>query len=260
MRPYTVYMHTNKINGKRYIGITCNKPEDRWGSEGAGYLRKQPNGKYSQPLFARAILKYGWESFETTLLFEGLSEAEAKSKEIELIASYHTYSKDPECWGYNNTPGGDGNRIYDSIEEAEAANKAKCRRWYEEHHQYCIDKANKYKQDNLEKVTEQRAKRYRDNREQYLEQYRKRYAKNKEAELADKKVYYAKNRQQILDNKREYLSLVTTLRAQVRDLDAKYPNVISDEDRVKLQTAHGCRNKTYLYGLLQKFTDLSLSI
>jgi hypothetical protein len=253
-------MHTNKINGKRYIGITCNKPEDRWGSEGAGYLRKQPNGKYSQPLFARAILKYGWESFETTLLFEGLSEAEAKSKEIELIASYHTYSKDPECWGYNNTPGGDGNRIYDSIEEAEAANKAKCRRWYEEHRQYCIDKANKYKQDNLEKVTEYQAKYKQNNKAYFSDKCKKRYAKNREAELADKKVYYTENRQQILDSKREYLSLVTTLRAQVRDLDAKYPDVISDEDRVKLQTAHGCRNKTYLYGLLQKFTDLNLSI
>ncbi len=260
MRKFIVYMHTNKINGKRYIGITCNKPEDRWGSAGAGYLRKQPNGKYSQPLFARAILKYGWENFETTILFGDLREADAKAKEIELIAFYHTYSKDPKCWGYNNTPGGDGNRVYDSIEEAEAASKANQKRWYEEHRQYCIEKSKKYVQDNLEKVKERRAIRYQDNRACHLDKCKERYAKHRDAELASKKVYYTENRQQILDNKREHLLQIATLREQIRNLDTQYPNVISDEDRVKLQTAHGSRNKTWLKSLLQKFTDLNLSI
>ena len=91
----------------------------------------------------------------------------------------------------------------------------------------------------------------------WIETIYRNHAKNRDTELANKKVYYAKNRQQILNNKRDYLAQVTTLRDQVRKLDAKYPNVISNEDRLKLQTAHGCRNKTYLKSLLQKFTDLN---
>lgn len=37
---YSIYVHLNKINGKKYIGITCKKPEIRW-ANGLGY-KKQP--------------------------------------------------------------------------------------------------------------------------------------------------------------------------------------------------------------------------
>ena len=36
-RCYTVYMHVCKEeNEKTYVGITCQEPETRWGSNGLG--------------------------------------------------------------------------------------------------------------------------------------------------------------------------------------------------------------------------------
>lgn len=44
---YTVYEHINKINGKKYIGITSQNPERRWGNNRNGYK--------SSPYFYSAI-------------------------------------------------------------------------------------------------------------------------------------------------------------------------------------------------------------
>lgn len=94
-----VYKHTNKINGKCYIGIVLGgrKPEQRWGIGGKNYLG---NKQYK---FARAILKYGWNNFEHEILFTGLTVEEAKEKEKELIQKYDSFHN-----GYNSTLGGDG--------------------------------------------------------------------------------------------------------------------------------------------------------
>lgn len=93
---FIVYCHLNKVNGKRYIGITSQKPNERF---------RNGNGYKSSPHFYRAIQTYGWESFEHQILCNDLSEDEAKEKEKAFIAKYNTMDS---RFGYNLTPGGEG--------------------------------------------------------------------------------------------------------------------------------------------------------
>lgn len=93
MKEFIVYMHENKINHKKYIGITCQKPSQRWrGGKG-----------YKIGAFKKAIDKYGWNNFEHNILYEHLSKEEACEKEIEMIDKYKTMNKK---YGYNMCEGG----------------------------------------------------------------------------------------------------------------------------------------------------------
>ena len=93
---YCVYCHINKINGKRYIGITCKKPERRW-ANGYGYK--------DSPRFWNAIQKYGWDNFCHNILFDGLTREQACQMEVYLISRFMTRD---ERFGYNISMGGDG--------------------------------------------------------------------------------------------------------------------------------------------------------
>lgn len=94
MKDFIVYMHENKINHKKYIGITCQKPSQRWrGGKG-----------YKIGLFKKAIDKYGWDGFEHIILYSGLSKENACKKEIALISKYNTMDAN---FGYNLCEGGE---------------------------------------------------------------------------------------------------------------------------------------------------------
>lgn len=105
---WVVYCHTNLKNGKKYVGITCQKPERRW-RNGAGY----PTGA-----FHNAVDKYGWTSFSHEILFSDLTEDQAKQIEKDLILSLHTNDKQ---YGYNITDGGDGTCGYERSPEEKRA-------------------------------------------------------------------------------------------------------------------------------------------
>lgn len=95
MSKYLVYIHINKINGKKYIGITSKNPIRRWGKDGSGYKGQR---------FYNAIQKYGWNNFKHVIIADNLTENEAKELEVKLIAKYKTTD---DKYGYNMTYGGE---------------------------------------------------------------------------------------------------------------------------------------------------------
>jgi hypothetical protein len=91
---YSVYIHTNKTNGKKYVGITRQNPQRRW-QKGCGY---------EGTLFGNAIKKYGWDGFEHDVILTGVSKEIACETEIALISMYGTNDR---CRGYNISSGGE---------------------------------------------------------------------------------------------------------------------------------------------------------
>lgn len=98
---YYVYVHTSP-SGKKYVGQTGVEPEKRWRNNGKGYLSKK-NEKYVQPIFARAILKYGWDNFEHEVIASNLTKEEADNFEKLLIEKLNTTNSK---YGYNIREGG----------------------------------------------------------------------------------------------------------------------------------------------------------
>lgn len=92
-RTWLLYVHTNKINNKKYVGITSMATKQRW-ANGSGYKGQ---------VFYNAIQKYGWDNFDHEIIVEGLTESEAYYWERLYIKGLN--SKSPN--GYNITDGGD---------------------------------------------------------------------------------------------------------------------------------------------------------
>lgn len=103
---YCVYVHTSP-SGKKYVGQTRTKPEYRWGKDGNGYLQVK-NGKYIQPIFAHAILKYGWENIDHEIVASNLTKEEADNFEKLLIEKLNTMNSK---YGYNLREGGHNSHI-----------------------------------------------------------------------------------------------------------------------------------------------------
>ena len=97
MDDFIVYMHVNRINDKKYVGIThhSDNPNRRW-INGKGYFRNKH--------FSDAIKRYGWDQFEHIVIAKGLSKDKACALEQELISKYKAQDRK---FGYNITNGGE---------------------------------------------------------------------------------------------------------------------------------------------------------
>lgn len=87
---YKVYIHTNLVNEKKYVGITQQAEKERW-SNGNGYRENKK--------FYKDIQKYGWnDGFSHEIIKENISYKEARTLEKFYILKYDSVLK-----GYNNS-------------------------------------------------------------------------------------------------------------------------------------------------------------
>ncbi len=87
-----IYLHRNVINKKCYIGQTWQQPERRWRKADPSYTTYKPC-----LAFYRALVKYGWENFESTILATATSEAELNALEERYMKEYDSLGEN----GYN---------------------------------------------------------------------------------------------------------------------------------------------------------------
>lgn len=90
-----IYILTNVINGKQYVGITNNLTK-RW--------NKHKNANGSAPALHGAIKKYGLSAFVFTHFADAFDCESAKTIEKALIKDHNSQTPN----GYNITAGGEG--------------------------------------------------------------------------------------------------------------------------------------------------------
>ena len=117
---YSVYLVTNKANGKIYIGYTKGTPEWRF------YLHvKSSRNKTKSCHFANAIRKYGPDGFKIDSIDTAETEKDAKALEKKYILERKSYLR---AVGYNLTMGGEGGSPTEEVRlKLSFANRGKVR-------------------------------------------------------------------------------------------------------------------------------------
>lgn len=95
-----VYLVTNVINGKRYVGVTTKSISERF----KAHVKTARKKKDRHHLFHAAILKHGRENFVVEILEEHETTRDACQREMHLINELGTLMPG----GYNMTRGGEG--------------------------------------------------------------------------------------------------------------------------------------------------------
>ena len=135
MDDYIVYVHTNKANGMKYVGITKRPTWRRWG-HGSGYSKN--------PRFYNAIKKYTWEGFEHEVVASGLTKEQAEAEEVRLIKFYDSTNRSK---GYNLDNGGSGSNRVSEATKKRLSEAGRVRFEKPEEHEKLSEAANKRNQD-----------------------------------------------------------------------------------------------------------------
>ena len=98
---YKVYVITNTVNGKKYVGYTCWKLSRRWTRHCARAHRPEATDYESH--FKRAIRKHGRGAFRSEVVETFGTKKEALAAEVRWIKKLDTF----EGVGYNSTAGGE---------------------------------------------------------------------------------------------------------------------------------------------------------
>lgn len=111
-----IYLVTNKVNGKQYVGKTESTIDERWKEHCNDYKKERCE---KRPLY-NAMNKYGIDNFEIKEL-EYLKEGGKllSDRETYWIEKLGTYGSN----GYNATKGGDGKTLYNHQEIIELYQK-----------------------------------------------------------------------------------------------------------------------------------------
>lgn len=106
-----IYLITNHINGKRYVGQTVNPIHHRWKE----HIEDSYNGNKSNSLLHRAIIRDGESNFGIEMVEECSNELlnDREKMYIQVYDTFYTHER-----GYNMTWGGEGHTTYSDEEIA----------------------------------------------------------------------------------------------------------------------------------------------
>jgi group I intron endonuclease len=107
-----VYLITNRVNGKRYVGQSEVELETRWKWHVTS-SRCPSSAGYQKMAIVRAIAKHGPDAFDRQVIEECSTQEELDAAEIRWIAELGTFGKA----GYNLTMGGHGIKGYRHTED-----------------------------------------------------------------------------------------------------------------------------------------------